>query len=413
MFCEQCGAEIPEGALFCGKCGSKTPSDVPAAQEPGALGQVPPGGMEAFAEGAPAAGQAAPFGQEPAAAQAGPIPRSVPAKAKGDPARRNKIILIVSIAVAVAAIAFIAVMFAFQNAPNTPNGQAGTTQTATTQTATTQTGAADEKGGKPGQTDNTEDAAPAGESKEEPEPEVEPEPAPAPAPASALIDLSNPTDYYDINIFLSNFAEWDPFYRYDGHPYDRNNYDLRQLVNWGMWHNAINNDGTLIYEEAYLPDAPDTQTGDVGGSDSRKAYPRHMETSRIENSISRYMGIDLDLSGYNSGDGAYYEQGGLMYEGLYRGDSPWLRNVALADRVEDVGNGQVRVNFTIYIENGSNEYGVISDKSWYGLNPSELEQAMYADGARGFSMCSGTAVVDVNGSGSDRTFTLASFSVDV
>ena len=237
------------------------------------------------------------------------------------------------------------------------------------------------------------------------------EPEPAPAPASALIDLSNSTDYHDINLFLSNFAEWESFYKY-GNSFNRDSYDLEQLVNWGMWHNAINNDGTLIREQTVLPEAPDTEASQgIDGLDP-KTYLRHMETARIEKSIKRYMGIDVDLAGYSDGTGRYYEQGGQMYEGIYRGDAPAVRDVSLASSVEDLGGNQARVHFTIYCEYGPNCIKIVDDKSWYGLSGDALEQAMIADGAPGVDKHEGTAVVEVVGSGSDRSFKLVSFEVE-
>ena len=229
-----------------------------------------------------------------------------------------------------------------------------------------------------------------------------------PTKNAAIINLSNPNDYYDVNVFLSNFAEWPEFYRND-QSFDRDDYDLRQLVNWAMWHNAINNEGTLVNKAVDVPGAPASESSRLITSAKATSYPRHMRTELIEDSIERYIGIDVDLSNYDSGDGAYYERDGVMYEGLYRGDAAPRDNVVLADSAKSLGGDVVRIDFTIY--SGNSSYEVVSDTSWYGLDGKKLTAAMRSAGSSKVTTQTGTAYIEIVGTGSNRTFHLVSFKV--
>lgn len=229
-----------------------------------------------------------------------------------------------------------------------------------------------------------------------------------PKSSTPIIDLSKPDDYYEMNIFLSNFAEWREFYQ-NGREFDREEYDVKQLVNWGMWHNAINDDKALVTKSVEVAGAPASALSREITGVPATSYPRHMKTELIEKAISQYFGIDLDLKNYNSEDGAYFEHDGEMYEGLYRGDAAPRDNVALADSAKSFNGNIVCVEFTMYCGNKSIQ--AVSDKSWYGLTGPKLETAMRNAGSTSITTQTGTAYVEVIGSGSDRTFNLVSFAV--
>ena len=367
MYCVKCGKQLPEGAKFCVHCGAET----------------------AFAK------------QSQAPTTQSPVQNGFPKGA-----------VIAIAAIAVAAIAAIAIVVNVMGAPTKQGGSsqaaiASSSQSAS-KSATAATPSAEASATSATAAVSSSDSA-ASSSATASSSQAAPSTT-TPAQASApLIDLADSGDYYDINIFLSNFTEWVEFYT-NGRTYDRSNYDLKQLVNWGMWHNAINNDGTLIKESTILPDAPNSEASRGIDGIPPHSYLRHMDTALIHNSIARYMGLDLDLSGFNPGDGSYYEQGGIMYEGLYRGSANPTDNVALVDSVEELGGNSVRVNFTVYM--GYREFNAVADKSWYGLDGPSLKAAMEANGSTNITTKPGTAVVDVSGTNGDRTFTLASFEVD-
>lgn len=74
MFCEQCGAKLPEGAKFCAGCGAKTEpvqSTYTAAAEPATMHPVPPPqgytspAQTAYAPPQPTAYSGQPGGNEP------------------------------------------------------------------------------------------------------------------------------------------------------------------------------------------------------------------------------------------------------------------------------------------------------------------------------------------------------------
>lgn len=223
------------------------------------------------------------------------------------------------------------------------------------------------------------------------------------------IDLTNATDYYDVNLFLSNFSEWPEFYR-NGMSFTRDNANMRQLVNWAMWHNALNDEKTLDTKSAELPGAPESEASKGIDGIKPTTYLRNMSTDLIEKTIERFIGIQVDLTGFNSGDGAYYERDGKMYEGLYRGDASTLDNVALANSVKSMGDNVVRVDFTIFCGNSSTK--IVSDKSWYGLNSQKLEAAMRAAGATKVTTTPATAFIEVVPTNDGRTFKLVSFELN-
>ena len=227
--------------------------------------------------------------------------------------------------------------------------------------------------------------------------------------ATAKVDLSDPSDYYDMNVFLSNFAEWSEFYR-DGAEFDREDYDLEQIVNWAMWHNAINDETTLVTKTVEIAGATPSQISKTIGNVPATSYPRHMSTALIEDTISRYLGIDVNLKDYDSKDGAYYERDGKLYEGLYRGDAVPCDNVALADKVLDLDEDTVCVVFTIYSGNASTK--VVSDDTWYSMSGNKLKSAMRAAGSKSVVIQTGTAYVQVVEQDGNRTFKLVSFKMD-
>lgn len=231
----------------------------------------------------------------------------------------------------------------------------------------------------------------------------------ASASTPAPISLSDSDDYYDINIFLSNFAEWLPFWE-GGKKFDRDNYDMDQVIEWGMWHNALNNSEAIEEGSYRLSGAPASEASKGIDGISSDTYLRRMQTSAIDRSIQRYLGLNLSLSGYESSAGRYCERDGYMYEGTYRGTSNPIDNVVLSTNVEGLGKNTMRVDFTIYM--GSHEFQEVADKSWYGMSGSDLEAAMLANGSTGVAKKTGTAVVEVVGSGNDRSFQLVSFQVN-
>ena len=369
MFCMSCGEQLPDNVTFCTKCGN------PVTQSRQVAVETPHYGQD----------QLAPEGV------------SVEKKPKG-----NGGAIAVSIVAGIVCLCAVGILVA--NAMGIINLQEMVGRSSTSTPAATATGSAQsESAGATGSASAESSAgsasasAPAASSQ-------------AAAPKPVLIDLSKSDDYYAINIFLSNFTEWEEFWR-NGKTFDRNNPDKEQLVNWGMWHNALNNSGTLVSGETQVPGAPKASwLYEVDAKSPDNTYLRHMDTSRIEGSISRYIGLDVSLSGYDSGDGKYYESGGTMYEGTYRGAASPTDYIALADRTETIDDNLVRVEFTVYC--GYNVFGsAVSDTSWYGLDGDSLTAAMKANGSSRVETKSGVAVVEYVGAGSDPAYRLVSFSV--
>lgn len=287
-----------------------------------------------------------------------------------------------------------------KEATNAAGNQASVTATAPSDSSST-TEAADESTGESASGSEQQTQA---QSQSGAEPQTS-----AQSQSSTLVDLSNPTDYYDLNIFLSNFSEWPEFWEHS--TFNRSTANNEKLVNWGFWH-VVLNDSSALESGSFTPSGAPASSGskEIEKGDP-KMYPRRVETSRIQTAISRFIGSDLNLSGYNSGNGSYFEQGGYMYEGLYRGSVQVSDGTVLATDVSDAGNGTVNVKFTLYIA-GTEFNEAVSDKSWYGMSDSELRAAMSGAQGRKVTTHPGTATVEVIGTGGDRAFKLVSFAVN-
>lgn len=221
---------------------------------------------------------------------------------------------------------------------------------------------------------------------------------------SSLINLSNPSDYRDINLFLSNFAEWSEFWWHKS--YHGANPDKLQVVNWAFWHHALNN-GALVREETEVPGATNGfSPGKSYEPGSGSWFGRHTDTAGVERAINRYLGLDYDLTGFN--DGYYAESNGNLYESAMRGSALPEGIIALANNATDLGNGEVKVDFSLYTAS----LDMISDKSWYSLTPEQAKARIEREGNADLWLndVTGQAVVNVSGTGNDRSLTLVSFT---
>ena len=394
MYCMNCGAPMNGEDKFCTSCGAATQRDT--AQELDAVRK--------------------PHDQAPIPA----VPHPEGATVINHGARPINPIAVIALCIVALCVAGLAAAMALgvigphgdsgENADSVQPGQASPAGQSTVSTANTSSNSQEASAGaqdvaKDASPDNVSEPAASANSAKTTDWAAQP----GERTLSSPINLANKNDYYDLNIFLSNFAEWPEFY-WRAKSFDRDRYDKEHLVNWGMWHNALNNKGTLERGQYDLEDAPAASwSKEIGDRTPKSQYSRRMKTDLIEKSIARYIGLSINLKGYDSGNGDYYERDGYVYEGTYRGSASPVGNVVLSQSVEAIGTNKVRVKFKLF-ESSAAVSEALTTKDWYGMTDSELAAAMKKATGNEPRIKYGTAVVDVAGSGDPR-FKLAAFSV--
>ena len=226
------------------------------------------------------------------------------------------------------------------------------------------------------------------------------------------LDINDAADYAQVNLFLSNFVEWPEFVlETDGwsRSFDRSAINLQQMANWAMWHLAINNEGVMLSELVKIPGATGGLGNDISyyGADQ---YPRSVDAQLMSDIVARYTGMTPDFTVL---EGRYQYYQGRVFEGYERGAANPLNTVALAKRCEPAGEGLYRIDFTAYRYGYSPD--IVQDKSWYGLGPDELIEAMRTAykplSGQTADTWSGTAVVEVQVVNGERKLQLVTLSI--
>lgn len=221
--------------------------------------------------------------------------------------------------------------------------------------------------------------------------------------ASKLVNLDNADDYYAMNLFLSNFAEWFEFW-WKG-DFDRSNPDMIQVVNWGFWHYVLNND-TLQKGDYHLPGTTNGYKQGEYGTTGGSYYSRRTDTAGVENAIWNYLGIDCNLSGFSGG--FFAESDGYLYESAMRGSASPRGIVAISRSAQDIGGNDVEIELEMY----QVEFDIIKDMSWYRLTPAEVVSRAKSNSETSslFEVYPATAVVHVDKSDAKHPYKLVRFS---
>ena len=190
------------------------------------------------------------------------------------------------------------------------------------------------------------------------------------------IDLADAQQYYDANIFLSNFAENWVF----SNGYDRASYRMTEVLEWAFMHNALNapdrlETGTWLIEGT-MSGASEEFVGDIGAGGP--VFSRRMQTEHITRALERYLGLLPDLAGIDTASDQDYgtfdfvERDGYLYEGVYRGSALFHDNVVICTSAQAEGDNLVRLQFNVY--KGGNEAGKVhQDTAWYGFSVQQVE----------------------------------------
>jgi len=395
MYCTKCGYPIETGGVFCPRCGYQAVKNEDASTIP--VNQL-----------------------HPESSQPRPPANDQP-PAQTQSANRRKTTRIAIIVVAsLALIACIALLLSSNSlgeiiAPSDSKSSASSTSSASSSTAEKSKANTSSHSNNAKSDSSTSHGSSSKDASQKPVTSTKPSettgtsetPQSPPKTYSSFINLSNWSDFHDINIFLSNFAEWPAFYEQYG-SFNRDSPNMKQLANWGMWHNVINNG--LLETGSYDPAGAPAPSAAIELGQSNLPYTRRMQTEYVNNSLQKYFGRPFDLSGYNPGDGSYYETDGYLYEGLYRGSESDTCRFAVVDGVTDIGGSLVSVDFSI-VKCWSSQSQIKPSDYWYGMSYDELASTLKSAGAPSVETCKAHAVVEVVGSGSDRTFQLASFSL--
>lgn len=203
------------------------------------------------------------------------------------------------------------------------------------------------------------------------------------------INLEDGQQYYDINLFLTNFTEYYPF----KNGFQRAAYDTKELIEWAFWHCALNNN-SLLEHGSYT--VPWTNSGfGANVTEPGPHFSTRLSTEAITNAISRFTGIEPDIYGYDSADWdsgkTYVESEGYVYESTIRGNAITADYVTICSSAEPVEENEVRLIFNVY--RCSNNPGVHPDAEWFGYSSSQVEQEIASTG--GYLEWSGEAIVEV------------------
>jgi len=200
---------------------------------------------------------------------------------------------------------------------------------------------------------------------EEPEGDTTTE-EPAQPAASTIIDLSDPSQYQQINLFLSNFSE---IYM-EENSFTTSTASDETLVNFAVWHTYRNS-----------PDLVESGGGENGYYDSMingSTYWYNVRVSgdRVNEVCQRYLGRTPNLDSISTMGGRYYYRDGYVHFETTNG-AGLPEGVTLAKSATDLGDGTVRVDFDIYGGNG--EFYDATDTSLYGMTPEGIMATIGTD----------------------------------
>ena len=191
----------------------------------------------------------------------------------------------------------------------------------------------------------------------EAEPAPEPEAEPEPEVPSAAIDLSDPAQYQQVNLFLSNFSE---VYLLEN-PLIVETASDEALASFTLWHTYRNSPDLIEHGDYYH---------------GQYDYNIRITQERANEIAMRYFNRTINFENVNSMDEPCYCADGYVY--CMTTNGPGLpAGITLAKSAVDQGNGTIRIDFDIY----SNAAGYdATDTSLYSMSPDELMSYMGVSG---------------------------------
>lgn len=359
MYCQRCGAQMPDGTKFCTACG-----------------------FPMTADGAPRTTDAP-------ATQPMPAPTPVPAP----PRRRSTAAVVAGIAVAAVLIIGIPVALFATGVVKLP-GQDEASDATTVELVGDAGNDADGEG----------ESAPAdgvdvndiGAVAEPPAADSEPQ------PSSIPLDLSDSDDYGAINLFISNFTELTTGFGARDH-FNRDeplSDDQRvEIITYMLYHMSYNDNP---YTEVVPADDPMADEG----------YVMRVKSDYFIDLLDRYFGIEFTESelAYDKNPGetrAPLADRGTARNGwfyyVYEMGVAWpSQGVAAVTSAEDLGSNRYRVTFDVYKPSDTLMPTDIAMDT-YGL---PLDKMLDTVGASSTPIYSGTAVVEARHDDGELAFTL-------
>lgn len=195
---------------------------------------------------------------------------------------------------------------------------------------------------------------------------------------TASLSLENESDYYRINLCLSNFSEINSIMN----GYRNSRTDSDQIFQFSYAHAALNSNSAVQFGE-YWPSSGNGPYYSRISFDSLKKYAELFLKETLAPS-------DIPLD-------ACYENGYVYVNPNQRGPEDEFGNlstfypegIALATKLEYLGNNQYQIEFEIYSDAYGEAY-TVTDESYYHMTPQELANAF---GQR-FPSYVGTAVLE-------------------
>ncbi len=187
--------------------------------------------------------------------------------------------------------------------------------------------------------------------------ESSPEPEPEPEVASSAIDLSDPAQYQQVNLFLSNFSE---VYLLEN-PLIVETADDVTLCSFALWHTYRNSPDIIEHGEYYQ---------------GLYHYNIRITQERANEIALRYFNRTINFDNVDSMDEPCYCADGCVYGETTNG-AGLPAGITLAKSAVDQGNGTIRIDFDIYFN--ATKYDA-TDVSLYGMSPDELMSYMGASG---------------------------------
>ena len=179
---------------------------------------------------------------------------------------------------------------------------------------------------------------------------------------STIINLDDPAQYQQVNLFLSNFSE---VYMLEN-PFETQTASDEALCGFALWHTYRN--------------SPDLVEHDSSGQgyyhDGLYRYNIRITQDRANELSQRYFGRSINFDNVTSMDEPFYCADGYVYNETTNG-AGLPAGITLAKNAVDQGDGTVRIDFDIYFN--ATPYDS-TDTSLYGMSPEDLMAYMGCEG---------------------------------